>query len=403
MPSAAAATLQNDSTDLEMAVKNDSPTLETNDLEARELSTHRTKLANAYGYLHICSWAWSLMPMTTLGLGTLLSAQRSLHSFPGLYELGLIVYFVGLVQWAFVFVVKSVRFLSHKGSFTKSISEPAEAMFFAAFWIGVYGIITAGVDLASPQPGSRLGTTFCALFWIYFVCALCTGIGLHLLLFQQHSLLTARMTPAWLLPVLPMILIGVMAGGVAESLTEKQRYPVLIAGLLCSSMGFFMSLPLAAIYFTRLFTAGFPDPDTRPGMMIAVGPPTYAPLAWLKIAAAIPKHYAVFAAFSAATEVVQIMALVLSLAVFGLGIFFFVMALCAIVWESPRMHFHLTWYGFIFPNVGLLSAAGVFSNLIPSDGVKWVVSVSTALLSAVWMFVSVMHIRAIWQHSEFVR
>jgi tellurite resistance protein TehA-like permease len=186
-------------------------------------------------------------------------------------------------------------------------------------------------------------------------------------------------------------------------LTEKQRVPVLIADLICSSMGFLISLPVAAIYFTRLFTAGFPDPDTRPGMMIAVGPPIYAPLAWLKLAAATPKDYAVFANFSVATEVVQIMALVLSLAVFGMGIFFLLMASYAIIRQSHQMRFHLTWYGFIFPNVGFLSAAGIFGNLIPIDDLRWVISVATAFLSAIWIFVSVMHVRAILQHSEFVK
>jgi tellurite resistance protein TehA-like permease len=402
MPSAS-TTLLGDSSALEKAVQDGSHNPKKDSAKPEEYSAHDTRIARAYGYLHICSWSWSLMPMTTLGLSTLLSAQRSLHSFPGLYELGLVVYFIGLVQWIFILMVRSVNFISQRGSFTKSMSEPSEAMFFAAFWIGAYGIITAGAEFAAPIAGSHLGTTFCAFFWIYLVCALCTGVGLHLLLFQQHSLLAAHMTPAWLLPVLPIILVGVMAGGVADFLTEKQRFPVLIAGLVCSSMGFLISLPVAAIYFTRLFTAGFPDPDTRPGMMIAVGPPTYAPLAWLKLAAAIPKDYAAFATFSVATEVVQIMAFILSLAVFGMGIFFLLMAFCAIIRRSHQMRFHLTWYGFIFPNVGLLSAAGIFGNLIPSDGLKWVVSVATAFLSAIWIFVSVMHVRAIMQHSEFVK
>ncbi|KAK6438186.1 hypothetical protein LTR95_005623 [Oleoguttula sp. CCFEE 5521] len=356
-----------------------------------------------YTHLHIQSWSYSLMPMTTLGLSTLLSAQRSLHDFPGLYALGLIVYFIGLLQWLFLFLAKAIRFATKQGAFAQTLSTPQEAMFFATFWIGAYGIITAGVDFAAPEPGGRLAKTFLVFFWIYMVCALTTGIGLHLLLFYEKALEAKDMTPAWLLPVLPIILIGVMAGSVADSLSEEQRFPVIICGLLCSGMGFLVSLPVAAIWFFRLFTNGFPDPDARPGTMIAVGPPTYAPLAWLKLAAAIPKHYGFFASVPIASDVAQVMAVVIGLGVFGLGLFFLLMAFAATVRRASSMHFHLTWYGFVFPNVGLLSALGILSNMIPSDGLNWFVSVCTALLSGVWLFVTAMHIRAIATKSEGVQ
>ena len=157
-------------------------------------------------------------------------------------------------------------------------------------------------------------------------------------------------------------------------------------------MGFLQSLCMAALYLNRLFISGLPDPDIRPGMMSAVGPPAYTPLAYLKMAKALPNNYGCFGAQQYAVEVIQVFTLFFAIRIFGMAIFFFLMALCANVRRAGSMKFHLTWYGFIFPNVGLLSTMGIIAQELSSDGVKWVASAGTAILSAVWVFVSLMHV-----------
>ncbi|KAF2165574.1 hypothetical protein M409DRAFT_23870 [Zasmidium cellare ATCC 36951] len=294
-------------------------------------------------HLPIYSWAWFLMPMTSLGLSTLINSQRSIYSFHGLYTIGFVFYFIGL-------------FVILKDSLKKSIQDSEQVMFFAAFWISSYGVVTGGVEFAQPTPGSSLSVTFVAFFWIYFICALLEGFGSHLFLFQgpDHGchLDNRQMTPAWLLPVLPVILVGVCAGSVANYVTTHEAYSILTAGLFCSSMGFLLSLPMAAIYLHRLFINGFPEPDKRPGMMIAVGPPTYAPLAYMKLAKALPHHYGYFAEHPLAVDIVNTIAFIFAIAIFGMGIFFFFMALGPILRRAHKMSFHLTWYGFIFPTSG---------------------------------------------------
>lgn len=357
-------------------------------------------------HLPIYSWAWFLMPMTTLGLSTLLNAQRSIYNFHGLYTIGVVFYFIGLVQYVVLAIAKTAQFVVLKGSLKKSFQDSEQVMFSAAFWISSYGVVTGGVDFAQPTAGSSLSMTFVAFFWIYFICALLEGFGSHLFLFQgpNHGrhLDNRQMTPAWLLPVLPVILVGVCAGSVAQYVSAHEAYSILTAGLFCSSMGFLLSLPMAAIYLHRLFINGFPEPDTRPGMMIAVGPPTYAPLAYMKLAKALPHHYGYFAAHPLAVDIVNTIAFIFSIAIFGMGIFFFFMACGPIVRRAHKMSFHLTWYGFIFPNVGLLSTMGLIGTMLPSDGVKWVASVLTAVLSGVWVFVTVSHVRAIWLRSDYL-
>lgn len=176
-------------------------------------------------------------------------------------------------------------------------------------------------------------------------------------------------SPVWLLPVLPTILVGVSAGSMAYSLATTQLYPVLVAGLVCSSLGFLLSLPMAAIYFHHLFVAGLPDTNQRPGTMIAVGPPGFAPLAFLKIARWIPHDNGHFTQHPAAVDIVQIMAFLLSLAASGMSIFSFSMAFCAILRQPWKMTFHRTWNDLVVPNVGLLSTLCALGTLSPSNGV----------------------------------
>ena len=335
------------------------------------------------------------MPMTTLGLSTLFNAQLALHSFDGLYTIGLILYFIGLVQFVFVLLAKATKFVVVQNSFTSSFNAPEEALFSAALWISCYGAITAGMDFASPAPDSRLSLVFLGFFWIYLVCVLVASTTNYLLLFHKGSMEDRNMTPAWLLPILPVILVGVMAGSLADKVNASSAYAVVIAGLLCSSAGFLLSISINALYLHRLFIVGLPVPDIRPAMMIAVGPPTYAPLAFLKMAATLPAHYGFVAQDPVRYEMVQAMAFVLGLAIWGLGVVFLLMAICSILRRANTMSFHLTWYGLIFPNVGLLSSLGLIGTMIPSEGVIWVASVGTILLTVAWLFVTTGHIRAI--------
>ncbi|KAK4496053.1 hypothetical protein PRZ48_013322 [Zasmidium cellare] len=266
--------------------------------EANDEQRFRSFVANMswlLTHLPIYSRAWFLIPMTTLGLSTLLNAQRSIYNFHGLYTIGVVFYFIGLVQYVVLIIAKAAQFMILKGSLKKSFEDSEQVMFFAAFWISSYGVITGGVDFAQPTPGSSLSVTFVVFFWMYFICALLEGFGLHLFLFQgpDHGrhLDNKQMTPAWLLPVLPVILVGVSCQWRPSTFID--------------------------------FINGFPEPDKRPGMMIAVGPPTYAPLAYMKLAKALPKHYGYFADHPLAVDIVNTIAIIFAIAIFGMGIFFF--------------------------------------------------------------------------------
>ncbi|KAK3617022.1 hypothetical protein LTR56_025566 [Elasticomyces elasticus] len=352
-------------------------------------------------HLPIYSWAWFLMPQTTLGLSNLLYTQHTTRSFDGLYTIGLTVYFVGFVQFWVLVILKTTQFILIKGTLRQSFVKPEEALFSAAFWISCYGVIVGALDFAEPSPGSRLSVALYSFFWIYSGFALGASAGIHMLLFDKENLEGDKMTPAWLLPILPVILIGVLAGSFSGE-QDLGMYPALIAGLMAAGAGFFYTLLISAIYLAQLFTKGLPVPDTRPGMMLAVGPPCVAPLAFLKLAAGVPIGYGYFEEHALGAEIMQTIALTFAMPMFGLGCIFLTVAICAILQKARSMSFHLTWYGIVFPNVGVLSVLSLIAKQIPSDPLIWVFTAGTGILVAIWLFVTWCHLQAIWRHSEYL-
>ena len=61
------------------------------------------------------------------------------------------------------------------------------------------------------------------------------------------------------------------------------------------------------------------------------------------------------------------------------------------------MDFHLVWYAFIFPNTGFTIAVIDIGEQLSSQRIQWVGSIMSILLVGTWLFVIVMHIRAVWK------
>ncbi len=60
------------------------------------------------------------------------------------------------------------------------------------------------------------------------------------------------------------------------------------------------------------------------------------------------------------------------------------------------LDFSMAWYSFVFPNTGLLTATFGVADAVGSPAIGWVGSILTVILIAVWLFVTVMMVRAVW-------
>jgi len=194
------------------------------------------------------------------------------------------------------------------------------------------------------------------------------------------------------------MLSGTIASLIAPDQPPEQRLPIIIAGVTFQGLGILVSMIMYPIYLGHLMVDGLPAIDLRPGMFISVGPPCFTSLALIGMGNALPPNYSFFASHPIAIEVLQTVALFTACFLWSLGFWFFCISLISAVGGIPKMTFHLTWWAFVFPNVGFTIATIEIGREFESEGILWVGSGMTVLVVLGWMFVFVSHMTAVWRH-----
>ena len=208
-------------------------------------------------------------------------------------------------------------------------------------------LIIGAHQYGHPKMGSRLASTLRVVFWIYASFAYIVGVALNLMIFSGRHILARDMTPAWMLPIFPVILTGTVAGVLASTLEPEHAFPIVIAGLTFQGLGTIVSILVSAIYMFRLFQEGLPAPDARPGMFLAVGPPAFTAVAFIKLGIAIPPEYSYFQAHPGSMFVLKTLSVFLAIFFWLYAFWFFSLAVISCLYVIRRMSFHLTWYAFV--------------------------------------------------------
>lgn len=180
------------------------------------------------------------MPMSTLGLSLLFGNLP--YRFKGLTTIGIIFYLLGVVEFMIITVIVLLRFMFHKGSFSRSIGKESEAFFLATFLLSIASMICGAHTYGHPVEGSRLASTLRVLFWIYSAAAFTFAVYTYNLVFTKHHLLVPNMTPAWMLPMFPTILSATVGSIVASTLEPGHSFPILICSFTFQGLGTMTSL-----------------------------------------------------------------------------------------------------------------------------------------------------------------
>ena len=202
------------------------------------------------------------------------------------------------------------------------------------------------------------------------------------------------------------MLSGTIASTIAESQPLKHSLDILVAGLTFQGLGIMVAFLMYSQYIYRLITQGLPDSNARPGMFIAVGPPSFTALALIGMSKATVQLFPAYGTISGIshTELIpdylQILALAIAIFLWAVAFWFFCISLIAVIggikgWEE--MTFHLGWWGLVFPNVGFAIATIKIGQAFESEGILWIGSIFTLLLITLWLFVGYHHILAVWR------
>jgi C4-dicarboxylate transporter/malic acid transport protein len=353
------------------------------------------------------TWAWYTSSMATGGIALLLHPSTQPHTFVGLLTIGKIVFIFDIVLFLSITFCITYRFLTNPGTFRSSLTHPTESLFASTSLISLASIIACTARYGIPATGTWLIVAYRVLFWLYYALTWLVAIGQYVHLFTNPSLRIQDMTPAWDLPIFPVMLSGTLAATGAASQPPWHAAPMIIAGTLAQGLGFLVSVLMYASYVRRMIQYGFPSPSSRPAMFIAVGPPAFTALALIGMADAWPAtHYAsIFspsdnadlAAIAQTTQVsLRVLALVTAVFIWSLSFWFFCVGLISTLVVARELRFKLNWNAFVFPNVGFTIAVISIGKALGSQGVMWVGSVMTVLLVGLYLFVQGMCVRAVW-------
>lgn len=235
------------------------------------------------------------------------------------------------------------------------------------------------------------------LFWLYVSFTFIHAVAQYWYLFTAPTdrLTIQSMTPSWVLPIFPVMLCGTFASLIAADQPLTQRMPIIVAGVTFQGLGFMVSFLMYSIYLGRLMQNGLPAPNLRPGMFIAVGPPSFTGLALIGLSNAIPRDYGYFGTHPAAFDILQTMALFTAVFLWTLAFWFFCISVVSVLAGVRKMSFHLVWWALVFPNVGFTIVTIDIGRQLESDGILWLTSAMTILLVCMWIFVFSEHIRAL--------
>lgn len=349
-----------------------------------------------------------------------------------------------------------VRFRTDPSSFRTSLTHPTESLFVPAFLVSFGTICITIVEYGADRAGEWLTDTVLVLFWINVSLAVSLSITIYMILWSSLTFTIAQMTPIWIFPAYPLLIVGPHAANLAAKLHSPDRIlQVIVGGFTVQGIGFLVSLTIYSAFVYRLMTQKLPTDPSRPGMFVSVGPAAFTCSGTIGMAANLQRAIAgddrTYADpnFMGVPRVLaaQILRLVgnwMCLWLWGLAIWFFFVSVISNVAplftlqakehqdSSPgtdqirtrpdntntsvnhhgrvprtlslhnhrhlhhaKIPFAMTWYSYIFPQTALITATFRIADAFAIHELKILGCVMAGLLIAMWFFVMGMMIRAI--------
>ncbi|KAH8674309.1 malic acid transport protein [Xylariales sp. PMI_506] len=342
--------------------------------------------------LHHFTWAWYTFPMSTGGLSLLIFAQP--HQFPGLRQIGFVVYVTNIVIFSAITSIMLARFVLHRGDFGASITHPREGFFVPTFFLSVATLITSTQRYAIPDNDVALTWAIQTAFWLYVIVTLLLAVGQYSYVFAAHSFGLQTMMPTWILPIFPIMLSGTIASVIADTQPDISAVPIVVGGMACQGLGIAVSLMMYAHMVGRLMQAGLPNREHRPGLFMCVGPPSFTALAFIGMANGLPEGFDPDSNGVGDVQFIRIMATVGAVFLWGLSLWWFFIGFIAVV-SSPPKYFHLGWWAMVFPNTGFILATITIGNMVKSEPVLIFANVLSIILLLTYIFVFYNMVRAV--------
>ncbi|KAG9605709.1 malic acid transporter, partial [Aureobasidium melanogenum] len=164
--------------------------------------------------------------------------------------------------------------------------------------------------------------------------------------------------------------------------------------------GWCVALMMYAMYTQRLMVSALPDPPTRPGMFVSVGPAGYTAHALISLGRQAPKVFGDTELFGITSlpmgDVIKVIGILAGFFVILFSFWFFCVSLVSVLAGIKKMSFTLNWWAFVFPNAGLTLASIQTGTALESASINGVCSALTVGLVIMCIVCAFANIRAVW-------
>ncbi|GKZ73545.1 hypothetical protein AnigIFM50267_010475 [Aspergillus niger] len=343
------------------------------------------------------TWAFFTLTMATGGIANVLYFVP--YRFRGLETIGIIFFLANLFLYLLIWCLLITRFYLYPYTFKASFLHPTESLFVPASLVS-FGTILINISQYGPDhTGPWLTYAVGILFWIDAALAVISSAAIYLILWSTQTFTIAQMTPIWIFPAYPMLIIGPHAGILSSKLEPARSLRIIIGGTTIQGVGFLVSLMVYSAFIYRLMSQKLPRENVRPGMFVSVGPSAFTVSGIVNMAAhakrSFPEDFMGNGALAA--DIVKVVANFSCLWLWGLAIFFFFIASFA-HWSAigpGRMVFSMAWFSFVFPNTALITATFAIGKAFSCKAISIIGCAMVFPLILMYIFVFYMMVRAI--------
>ncbi|PYH44408.1 putative C4-dicarboxylate transporter/malic acid transport protein [Aspergillus saccharolyticus JOP 1030-1] len=349
------------------------------------------------GRLRHFTWAYFTLTMATGGIANVLYFIP--YRFRGLETIGIIFFLLNLAFYVIIWCLLLTRFYLYPYTFKASFLHPTESLFVPASLVS-FGTILINISQYGPgHTGAWLTHAVGILFWIDAALAVISSAGIYLILWSTQTFTIAQMTPIWIFPAYPMLIIGPHAGVLSSTLEPSRALRIIIGGTTIQGVGFLVSLMVYSAFIYRLMSQKLPRENVRPGMFVSVGPSGFTVSGIVNMAAHAKRSFPsdFLGNGPLAADIVKVVADFACLWLWGLALFFFFIASFAhwSVIGPGKMVFSMAWFSFVFPNTALITATFAIGKAFSCKAINIIGCVMVPPLILMWLFVLYMMVRAI--------
>jgi tellurite resistance protein TehA-like permease len=276
------------------------------------------------------------------------------------------------------------------------LDHPLESFFFGAFFVSIALIIYCIELYGVPACGPWLIKTLEILFWLYAGVVILVAVFQYHVIFDRRELPVTDAMPAWILPVYPFLILGVLGSTLLKSQPVESGFPIFIGSITFQGLGWTIAFLMLSLYFTRLVNSNLPEASKRPGMYVAVGPAAYTANACVALGMQAPKHVPDnllgITSFPVG-DACKAFGVIVGIFLWLISFWFSAIATVSIIISARESHFTLNHWGFVFPNAGMTIALIHIGNSLESPGIKGVCSGATIVLVMLWIWVAILNVK----------